>query len=439
MFRVAIEDALAGSGSLPIPEYTVTGDPGLPSVFDVSGFAAHCLGAVCAEAQDLLTSSDDIIIDQTLAGHWFSFCIDPIGWDLPPVWDPIAGIYAASDGFIRLHTNAAHHKAAALSVLKYTPDRTQVAACVSTWACEALETAIVSAGGCAAAMRSAEVWAKSEPGRAVASEPLIAWTESGTIECDPKPLSDIKILDLTRVLAGPVGTRTLAGFGAQVLRIDPPGWEEGICEPEVSWGKTLSTIDLKTDEGRETVLSLLKTADILIHGYRSDALDGLGLGDEVRRDINPALIDIAHNAFGWTGPWSGRRGFDSLVQMSCGIAHAGMVAAGRSQPYPLPVQALDYGTGYLIAAAALRALRHRASSGRVMKARLSLARTAHLLMASNGPGLDVDKAEPDDADYRDHLYNTDWGPARQLAWPGPVQPVWRTPARSFHSDPPHWR
>lgn len=438
MFARSILAALDACAPLATPEYSVSGEASLPSIFDVSGLAAASIGGVCAEAAALLNDTRTVEIDRHLAGEWFTFFIEPEGWSLPPVWDPIAGIYATSDGFIRLHTNAPDHKGAALSVLQCEPTRDAVERVVSQWDGDALEAAIIAQDGCAAKLRSAKAWAAHPQGRAVADEPLIAWTKTDTTPPKAKSLSDIKILDLTRVLAGPVATRTLAGFGAHVLRIDPPGWGEAICEPEVTWGKRLATLDLKTHAGRDTFLRLLAEADVLVHGYRADALDGLGLGADVRRAANPALIDVAHNAYGWTGPWAQRRGFDSIVQMSCGIAHAGQEASRAVGPVPLPVQALDYGTGYLIAAAVLRALRVRAKTGAVFQARLSLARTAHLLMQSTGPGLGHPRAPRTDQDFDPHPKASHWGDVRTLRWPGPAPMDWSLPARPFHSDRAAW-
>lgn len=439
MMIAAIGTALDQSDLIGAPSIIDVGEGDLPSVFDVSGLAVASIGAVCSELTAVRGQNHAVEIDRFLAGQWFTFFNAPIGWAFPPVWDDLAGVYATKDGFIRLHTNAPHHKAALISVLKCDADRSVVARLVESRAGDALETAITEAGGCAAKLRSRDAWQAHAQGLALQSEPLISWAEIETFKPQPKPLSDIKILDLTRVLAGPVATRTLAGFGADVLRIDPPNWSEPICEPEVTWGKRLATLDLKCATGREAFLTLLRDADILVHGLRADALDALGIGQGVRRKVNPSLIDIAHNAYGWSGPWAKRRGFDSLVQMSCGIAHAGMVAKEAEGPVPLPVQALDYGTGYLIAAAALRALRIRNETGRIMQARLSLARTAALLMKSDGPGVSAPALVREEKHFQSEPKDTAWGPVRSLKWPGPEAPKWSLPARPFHSDAPAWR
>ena len=209
----------------------------------------------------------------------------------------------------------------------------------------------------------------------------------------------------------------LAGFGADVLRIDPPAWEEPGVVPDVTPGKRCARLDLKDTAGRERFKALLSEADVLVHGYRPDALQALGLGAEDRAGIRPGLIDVSHDAYGWSGPWKNRRGFDSLVQMSSGIAEAGMAAAGADRPVPLPVQALDHGTGYLLAAAAVRGLSLRQIRGTGSRWRTSLARVGGFLTAySQGPVADpIGKAEP--GDYAPDVEQTDWGAALRLNSP----------------------
>src|SRR5690606_14976535 len=153
-------------------------------------------------------------------------------------------------------------------------------------------------------------------------------------------LAGIRVLDLTRILSGPIATRFLAGYGADVLRIDPIDWDEPAVAPDVTLGKRRARLDLRSPEGKATFEHLLQQADVLVHGYRSDALEKLGLGETRRRELNPGLVDVCLDAYGWTGDWRARRGFDSLVQMSSGIAHAGMTLLNKPIPTPLPVQAL---------------------------------------------------------------------------------------------------
>ncbi|MEM6847178.1 MAG: CoA transferase [Pseudomonadota bacterium] len=426
---------------------TFAGDERLRSAFAVSELAAASFGAAgtalvhyCADAGQPVPH---VTVDQRLASLWFGVSAAPVGWSVPPLFDPIAGDYPSADGFIRLHTNAPLHKAAALAVLKTTPERNAVAAAVRRRRAVDLESAIVAAGGCAAEMRSIAAWQAHPQGAAVAQEPLIAWSSGATgriAQVNAPYLHGIKVLDLTRILAGPVATRLLAGLGAEVLRIDPPGWSEPSVEADVTLGKRCARLDLKTGRGRSAFLALLSEADVLVHGYREGALDALGLGREVRAAARPGVVDVSLNAYGHTGPWSGRRGFDSLVQMSCGIADAGRSAFRTDEPYPLPVQALDHATGMLMAAAAIEGLRRQRADGQGWSAKLSLARTAWLLCLTLGPPGGA-RLEPRRDDYAQVPESTPWGevrrlrPALHLSHP-PMR--WDLPATGLGAHEPHW-
>ncbi|MHA7175670.1 CoA transferase [Arthrobacter sp. Sr24] len=433
----------------------VTGVGALRSAFDVTGLAVSAIAeagqAVADLAQRYGAAPPEVSVDRDLASLWFGMSFTPVGWELPPVWDSIAGDYRCADGWIRLHTNAAHHKAAALNVLGLglDADRATVGPAVELWKGEALETALVTANGCAAFMRSPTAWMAHPQGRAVAGEPLIAWGEARQGDrgvrasnirpaTSRRPLAGVRVLDLTRIIAGPVATRFLAQYGAQVLRIDPPDWEEPALEPELTVGKRCAKLDLKTPDGLAALHELLAGADILIHGYRGDALAKLGLSaDELARRY-PTLIDVGLNAYGWSGQWVHRRGFDSLVQMSCGIADVGMAHFGSEVPHPLPVQGLDHATGYLCAAAAINAWRDRLD-GTVRSGRLSLARTALELMRTTpsnpntpAPKLDSSVLAPEE---------TVWGPGLRLPPAVRISGVvtyFEVPARGLGWTAPSW-
>jgi crotonobetainyl-CoA:carnitine CoA-transferase CaiB-like acyl-CoA transferase len=224
---------------------------------------------------------------------------------------------------------------------------------------------------------------------------------------------------MTRVLAGPAATRLLAGLGATVLRIDPPWWDEPSGAPEMSLGKRCTRLDLGQTKDFEHWKTLLGQADIFVHGYRSDALSKLGVDAEHRQQIRPGLIDVSLDAYGFTGPWKHRRGFDSLVQMSMGIAEAGQRLSGSERPFPLPVQALDHGTGYLLATAILRALTIRLETGLGSIVNGSLARTGALLMQTLDASLiEQPRIDPiDNADWSKTPEMTQWGSAKRLKWP----------------------
>jgi hypothetical protein len=429
----------------------MTGAGSLRSVFPVSDLAAASIAAAGLAISELVgalgATYPRVEIDRRLASMWFATSLRPVEWSLPPAWDPIAGDYQASDGWIRLHTNAPSHRAAALAVLDVGGEKKDVMRSVANWPTEALENAILDNGGCAAKMRSIPDWISHAQGRSVASEPLICWdtlnegAELRLAANTARPLAGLKVLDLTRVLAGPVGTRFLAGYGAQVLRIDPPDWDEPGLIPEVMIGKRTARLDLRTGEGRARLLGLMADADILVHGYRPEALERLGLGAEVRRRMRPGLIDVSLDAYGWTGPWRGRRGFDSLVQMSTGIAEAGMREYRKDRPTPLPVQALDHATGYLMAAAAILGLIRRLKSGQGQAAKVSLARTS-LLLTRHVPFGPAETIRPEEqSDLADGGESTTWGLARRLRPPVTIvgaPMLWDRPASPIGTDQPCW-
>jgi hypothetical protein len=449
-FVAAMTESLVGKQATE-SNVSFSGSGSLPSVFPVSDFAAAAVGAAGLAVADFMTAAfgtrPHVEVDRRLASLWFGFSIRPIDWALPAPWDPIAGDYRTADGWIRLHTNAPHHRDAALSVLGVAADRQAVVAAVARWKAQDLETAIVGNKGCAAAMRSLSEWQTHPQGLAVTQEPLIDTRATGEFAkpvsvstCD-RPLRGVRVLDLTRVLAGPVATRFLAGLGAEVLRIDPPTWDEPGVVPDVTLGKRCARLDLRDAGDRTRLIELLRQADVLVHGYRSDALENLGLGTRLRRETRPGLVDVALNAYGWTGPWRYRRGFDSLVQMSVGIADAGMRTLGRDRPIPLPVQALDHATGYLLAAAAVRGLRERLETGRGFEGRISLARVAELLIGAPIAEIAGDLGAAEETDWSHADEATDFGRARRLRSPiviGTTPLQWDRPAPRLGSSAPMW-
>jgi hypothetical protein len=442
-----------GGSPADLARVTFSGTGALRCAFPFTDFAAAAIGAASLAVAERVAGESGrlpaVAIDRRLASFWFLTSLRPQGWALPPVWDPVAGDYPAADGWIRLHTNAPHHRDAALAVLGTPAERDAVARAVSTWRADALETAVVERGGCAAAMRTLQEWDVHPQGRAVAAEPLLHRSlvaadarPSWTISKD-RPLRGIRVLDLTRILAGPVATRFLAGYGAKVLRIDPYGWEEPGTVPEVVLGKRCARLDLKQPADLGRLEQLLREADVLLHGYRPDALARLGLDAERRRALNPALVDVSLDAYGWSGPWRGRRGFDSLIQMSAGIAEAGMRAAHKERPVPLPGQGIDHATGYLMAAAAVRGLTERLRTGAGSVARASLARTARLLCEHAGEPRRCTEFAPEDVgDLAEPLEETSWGPARRIKPPAAIDgtPIrWDLPATALGSAAAEWR
>jgi crotonobetainyl-CoA:carnitine CoA-transferase CaiB-like acyl-CoA transferase len=296
-------------------------------------------------------------------------------------------------------------------------------------------------------MRSWQDWQVHPQGLAVNQEPLVHRQTFAALSDKPwlgsvaRPLAGIKVLDLTRVLAGPTASRFLAGLGADVLRIDSPDWNEPGVVPEMTLGKRCARLDLKNPDDRLIFENLLKNTDILLHGYRADALEQLGYGGAALQAIAPGLIDASLNAYGWSGPWRNRRGFDSLVQMSTGIAEAGRQWKKSEKPVPLPLQALDHATGYLMAASAIQALSDRLKSGRGGSARLSLARTAKLLVDAGQVPEQLPLRAEEPGDQGLVVEQTAWGPAHRLLPPVTISGTplqWDLPAGELGSHRPQW-
>src|SRR6185369_11105092 len=304
----------------------------------------------------------------------------------PPAWDAIAGIYKTRDGrFVRLHTNFPHHRDAVCKVLNCKPEREEVQAALMQWDGEAFETTAYAGGCVVACMRSHDEWSATPHAKALAELPLITIEKIGDAAPKPwpkgdRPLSGIRVLDLSRVIAGPVAGRTLAVHGADVLLIAGPDL------PAIPWltidtgrGKLSSFIELKTEQGRSALRDLLAQADIFSQGYRPRAIAGLGFAPEDAARIIPGVVYVTLSAYGHAGPWAERRGFDSLVQTSTGFNHAEGQAAGVDGPKELPAQMLDHATGYFMASGAMMAKARQAREGGSWHVRVSLAQTGRSL------------------------------------------------------------
>jgi hypothetical protein len=300
-----------------------------------------------------------------------------IGSDASLQMAPLSRFWKAANGWVRLHTNYPWHLRRALDVLGCEDDPGQVGQAIAARTIADLEDSFAAAGALAFAVRSLDEWTRHPQGQAVASQPLVR-TEPG-----PGPgrklstgraLDGIRVLDLTRVIAGPVATRTLAAWGADVLRLDAPQLPEIPAQAiDTLQGKHSALLDLSSRQGRQQLEGLLAEADLLVQGYRPGALARFGLDTDALADRWPHLSIVTLSAWGSSGPWSHRRGFDSLVQCPTGIA---AIEGSPNDPGAMPAQALDHATGYLAAAAGIMALAASQADGRPRHERLSLARTA---------------------------------------------------------------
>jgi crotonobetainyl-CoA:carnitine CoA-transferase CaiB-like acyl-CoA transferase len=368
----------------------------------------------------------------------------------PPAWDAIAGIYNTRDQrFVRLHTNFPHHRAAVCNVLKCEPEREQVQAALMQWDAEAFETAAYAAGGVVAMMRSFDQWSELPQAKALAALPTISIEKIG--DAAPKqwpggdrPLAGIRILDLSRVIAGPVAGRTLAVHGADVLLISGPEL------PAIPWltidtgrGKLTSFVELKSEQGQGTLRDLLAQADIFSQGYRPHALAALGFSPQDAARINPGIVYVSLSAYGHVGPWADRRGFDSLVQTTTGFNHAEGEAAGVPGPKELPAQMLDHATGYLMAFGAMMAKARQSREGGSWHVRVSLAQTGRWLwnLGRVADGFKTEDLKREAIDPFVEEVPSGFGPLRAVSHSAVLSQTpacWARPAMPLGSNPAQW-
>ena len=298
--------------------------------------------------------------------------------------DAIAGLYRCGDGrWARLHTNLPHHCSGLLKFLGCEHDKKAVQRAVENWKAEALETAAAEAGLVVTACRSFAEWDSHPQGQAVAKLPLFTIEKIGDAppkKFDPadRPLAGVKVLDLTRIIAGPVCGRTLAAQGADVLLVTAPHLPSMLpLVVDTGRGKLSTAIDLRGDSGRNTLAGLLRDADVFVQGYRPGAIAARGFSPQDAARLRPGVVYASLCAYGHEGPWASRRGFNSLVQTASGLNIAEAEAFGSQRPKELPAQELDHATGFLLAFAVMAALRRRIEEGGSWHVRLSLAQTCH--------------------------------------------------------------
>ncbi|MGW6736712.1 CoA transferase [Streptomyces sp. NPDC055013] len=398
--------AVGGDPALLPRLSTVVREGALRARLPVRELARACVGACALAAAELAARRAGLsevpgvrLDDGAIATAFVSERHLLVDGRAPVNFAPLSRFWRTSDGWLRTHANYPHHRArllAALGVTQEDPDA--VGAALAERSAREVEEAVYAAGGLAVALRTPEEWAAHEQAVAVARRPLVEHERSDTARAvalpslDGSPLlpaAGVRVLDLTRVIAGPVATRTLALLGADVLRVDAPQLPELPDQhADTGFGKRSATLDLTTD--RRALEELLATADVVVTGYRPGALDRFGLSARALAERRPGLVVAEVSAWGAYGPWGGRRGFDSLVQVATGIAatEGGMADGSAGQPGALPAQALDHGTGYLLAAAVLRSLTEQSEQGYGRCVRLSLARTAKWLTTGIQPGPD---------------------------------------------------
>jgi crotonobetainyl-CoA:carnitine CoA-transferase CaiB-like acyl-CoA transferase len=369
-------------------EFTGGADPVLPTPFRIGAAGAATVAAAGLAASELWEGRtgrrQHVTVDLRQAtaslrsGHYMKVA----GAKLSTARNRIMGVYPTRDGrWSYLHCNFPNHRAAALGVLGAAEDREAVARAVASWSAADLEEAIIAAKGAGGMARTQAEWARHPQAAAIAALPLMEILRIGDSPPEPlpkgdRPLAGVRVLDLTRVLAGPTCGRTLAEHGAEVMRITAAHLPNlGYQEWDTGHGKLSVELDLRTQSDVDVLRGLVRTADVFSQGYRPGTLANRGLSPKELTATRPGLVYVTLSAFGHAGPWASRRGFDTVVQTVSGmtIRQAESVPGKNPGPQFYPVSAIDYCTGYLMAFGAMVALARRAREGGSWLVRISLA------------------------------------------------------------------
>src|SRR5580698_2129380 len=376
-------------------EFTGGLDPILPTSFKIGETSSACLGAIGLAVSDLWElrggKRQGIAVDARRAtaslrsGHYLKMEQAQVSHER----NPVMGMYPAKNGrWSYIHANFPNHRAAALKVLGCAEDKDEVRKAVAKWDALELEEAIIAAKGAGGMVRCMEEWAKHPQAAAIASLPLFEIVKIGEAPVEKlpdgdRPLSGVRVLDLTRVLAGPSSARTLAEHGADVLKITAAHLPNiGYQEYDTGHGKLSAQLDLCQPEQLATLKALARETDVFVQGYRPGTLSGRGLSPEELAKARPGLVYVSLCAFSHVGPWASRRGFDTVVQNVSGITtRQGQLFPG-AEPGPqfYPVSTIDYLTGYVMAFGAMVALARRAQEGGSWLVRISLAQTGRWLV-----------------------------------------------------------
>src|SRR5260221_1977005 len=444
----------------PLAKVELTGrDPVLPSSFRVGTAAQVSIAAVASAANTIWSLRtgrlQQVSVDMRHAAVEFRneryFRVN--GGRAPELWDRVTGRYECADGrWVRIHTMFPHHREGILRLLGCEYNRESVARALRAWDADVFERAAAEAGLVAAVVRSFEQWDAHPQGHAVAALPLLTLTRLGDAVPAPlspvgdraRPLTGVRVLDLTRVVAGPVCGRVLAAHGADVLNISAahlPSWEPVVID--TGRGKRSAFLDLRASADRQTLQDLLDTTDIFLQSYRPGALTALGFGPSEVAARRSGIVYVSLSDYSHGGSWAERRGFDSIVQAASGLNHAEARAAGTEVPQPLPCQALDHASGYLMALGALAGLVRRATEGGSWWVRVSLVKTSHWLRGQGQLADGLACADPALEDIADLLEESPsgWGTVRgrrHAARMSEAAPFWELPAIPLRAHPPAW-
>ncbi len=411
-------------------------DPVLRTRYRIGEAGAAALAALGAAIAELAPQSVSISLRAAAVSLRSARYLRVDGKE-PTVWDPLSGFYGVKDGWVSIHCNFPNHRDAMLRVLEAPAERAAAEAKAATWRGEALEDAIHAAGGCAGFVRSESQWAAHPQARAVAAQPLLRITRIGDAPREPlpkhpRPLGGVRVLDLTRVLAGPTCARSLAEHGADVLKISAGHLpDNGLVELDTGIGKLSARLDLRTELAK--LKALVREADVFSQSYRPGALAARGLSPQALADLRPGIVCVSLSAWGSTGPWSQRRGFDSIVQSVSGMAAASGTA---EKPALMPVSAIDYVSGYLMAFGTVVALARRAREGGSWLVEVALARVGQWIVERGTLADDLWRAAPQElpAEELAPMLGEVDSPAGRIRYLKPVLGLSRTPP--YWSRPP---
>jgi crotonobetainyl-CoA:carnitine CoA-transferase CaiB-like acyl-CoA transferase len=378
-------------------------DPIVQSLFKIGAAGAAAISASGLAAADLWNMRtgrrQGVSIDrrQAAAGMRSGNYLKLNGIAIPEKYNAIMGTYRTRDGrWAYIHTNFPQQRAAALRVLGCEENRDAVVRAFHNWNALDFEEALLAAKGVGGAVRTMAEWQAHPQAAAIAELPLIDIIRIGDSAPEPlrggtRPLSNVRAIDVTRLIAGPSCARTLAEHGADVMKISARHLPDfGVQEFDVGHGKLSAYVDLRDAAEAETLRNLVRESDIFLQSYRPGALSGLGFAPEDLVSIRPGLIYVSLSAFGHVGPWNTRRGYDTVIQAMSGMAARQSELDGvDARPRFNPAPAIDYCTGYILAAGAMAALRRRAEEGGSWLVRMSLAQVGRWLVAQGEVDPDI--------------------------------------------------
>ncbi len=422
------------------------------SAFDVDGLledtARFAVGSIdeCGAQSGVTPPSRSI--DRA---HLLAFCTTHVEVDGAevPAWADLSGVYPTAGGrHLQIHCNFPHHARGVVERLGCATDRDSVAAAIAERDAFELEAQLIDDGMIGAAIRTLDEWDVHPHAVATRDLPLMSAEQIGGATARAGggrpgvPLEGLRVIDCSRVLAGPVAGQMLAGFGADVLRVGAdhlPSVPVGVIS--TGFGKRNTSIDLRSQAGRAAMEALIADADVWIDAYRPGALASHGFTPERVAEIRPGIVIVKICAFDWVGPWAGRRGFDSIVQSTTGVRWAGGEFGRDEQHRPtgvptgLPVQALDYATGFLGAGLAARLVQHQREVGGSWLGRTSLLRVRDELVARRAPAPFRPGPVPVDRRLLDSV-DSDFGRVTAVA---PFAGAWPSPPRQLGTSAAAWR